>query len=751
MPTTLSTISNTTVKVRWQEPYASDGLNRKVAVAIPSGVYRGLRLSVSVATLSVDLTPDSVFGDHVAVQESFDGHSTTYRDDTSGTITLSLGGYTTSDVIVVVLFINYQSGSVTSAEYRGYLLSEYDALSASVKAGLVVLGTVLRPASGIIPASNIVHDRRKIAFLQRTDEATPWNPLIRNGGFELGQTNGTYRHASPFWKSSLTNVNFMFRPVETEAHSGVKSLELTTSAAGAVVATIQQDLWMPVVPGRLIMGRLYKKVIQTATSTPTGRMRFLFGDKDGLNDTQDDLVFAITPIDGSFVEFDGVVQVPAGMRVLKAVQIIISGTYAAPGPCIRIDDVGAWAQVDAADWLDIRDARVPETAVGDMFLGAANAFGNASAKLSFDGALINIERRDEDLAQLPPAISIQARTTGSIEYTLLFQSIPSGTYGYRKYMSATGRMCDVVNASYNNTTNLWTKDVNGQPAYKQEVRETGLSSYSRVSDTAWADASWIQHIQTVNPQIVTTGNPLFAPLLMTRDPAGNQRVAIDHLGLRAGRVTTYHQNWSPPMDTAWFSLASGTGSNSIVYDDVNIPGPAQRQFVNASGDRAGSYTGFITPRPMPATQVHVVEWELSCADLAGTPALQWQAGFLHDEGGDPSSENYAKFSKTSASANWFLNTQGNGTGAGSSDTGVAAGGLQRFRLEYYGAAFPGGVRVLGYINGSLVAQRTANLPDASQSMSLSFAFKATGIVTNKKVILSPVTYNVARILSDDAL
>ena len=68
-PITLNAISNATVKVRWKEPYASEGLNRKVAVVIPAGVYRGLKLGVSASALSVDLQVDAA-GDHVAVQES---------------------------------------------------------------------------------------------------------------------------------------------------------------------------------------------------------------------------------------------------------------------------------------------------------------------------------------------------------------------------------------------------------------------------------------------------------------------------------------------------------------------------------------------------------------------------------------------------------------------------------------------------------------------------------------------------------
>lgn len=746
-PITLSPISNATVKVRWKEPYASEGLNRKMAVVVPAGVYRGLKLGVSASNLSVDLLTD-LAGDHVAVQESALGFQTTYTDDTSGIITLPLTGFATNDVVVIVLLVSYSVGVSTTAEFRGYELSEFEALTASAKDSLVVLGTVLRPASGIIPAANITHDRRTLPFLRRTDESTPWNPLLRNGGFELGATNATNASASPFWTTLSTNSNFTIRPVITESHAGVKSLEMTTSVAGAVTATIWQDLFVPVTPGRYIMGRLYKKAIQAATLS-SGRIRFTFGDQDGINDVNEDLLFDVSAVDSTFEEFSGIVKVPATARVLKGVFVIIAGTYAGTGPCIRIDDVQAWMQVDAANWLDALDSRAGEGAFGRLLLGTVNSFGTSGAKLSNPGNLVEIERGDGSLLASPPAISIPARTTGGIEYTLLFQSIPPGGQGYRKYMSSTGRMCDVVNASYNNTTDLWTKDVNGFPAYKQEARDTGFSSFSRVSDTAWTDASWIQHIATSNPEITTSSNQKFAPLLMMRDAVGNRRVGFDHLGLRAGRVTVLHQNWLAPMSTTWSSLATGTGTNTIILNDPNIGGAAQRQFVNANGDRAGSYTGNALYWPQ-INQVRVVEFELSCADLAGVPALQYQAGFMHDEGGDPSGENSIKMSKTSASANWFLKTSDDAS-SGETDTGIPAGGLQKFRLEVYGSATPGGERALLYINGVLGAQRTATFPNSSQIMALSFAFKATGVISNKQVILSPVTYTTARYLSDDAL
>jgi hypothetical protein len=490
-PITLSSISNTNIKVRWKEPYASEGLNRKLAVVVPSGVYRGLKLGVSATNLSVDLLADAA-GDHVAVHENQLGFSTTYVDDTSGTITLPLTGFLTNDVVVICLYVVYTSGASTTALFRGYELSEYEALSAAAQQDLVVLGTVLRPAAGIIPAINITHDRRKIPFLQRTDEATPWNPLIRNGGFELGQTNGTYRHASPFWTTTTTNANFTIRPVTTEVHSGAKSLEMTTGVAGTVIATIQQDLWMPVTPGRYVMGRLYKKVIlaPSLAPPPTGRMRFLFGDLDGTNDVQEDLIFDISAVDGSFEEGGGIVKVPVTARVLKAVQIILDATYAGTGPCIRLDDVQAWAQVDGANWLDVLDSRAGEGAFGRLFLGTANSFATAGAQLSNSGNLVEIERSDSNLLANPPAISIQARASVSFKYTLVSQSLPPGNPGYRKYVSRLGNLLEVVNASYNAGTDTWTKDVPGVNALRNETASTGMLVYERVSDVPWLDSAW---------------------------------------------------------------------------------------------------------------------------------------------------------------------------------------------------------------------------------------------------------------------
>jgi hypothetical protein len=491
-PVTLSAISNSATKVRWREPYASEGLNRKTAVVIPPGVYRGLVLGVSASNLSVDLVPDLVVGDHVAVHESTTGFSLTYIDDTSGTITLPLTAFASNDVVVICLVVNYTTGSATTGEFRGYELSEYDALSATVRNSLVVLGTVLRPAAGIIPAVNITHDRRKLPFLNRTDESTPWNPLIRNGGFELSATSNDGNYASPFWRTGTTNVNFAFRAVTTEAKSGAKSLEMYSSAAGTVTGQVVQEHQIQVTPGRYIMSRLYKKVLQAATGSPVGRIRFTFVTTSG-GSVNEDMVFAVDAVDASFIEVTGVIKVPSNAAVLSLIEYTVGGTYAASGPKIRIDDVQAWLQVDGAQWLDVVQSANAEVGASRLMLGNGSGFAPDAARIYYGTShsdAIEIERRYPSQLIPAPAISIPARNNIACKYSLVFVSIPPGSPGYRKYVSKDGNMLEVVNASYDIGTDTWSKDIPGINALRNETSTSGVLVYERVADADWLDSAW---------------------------------------------------------------------------------------------------------------------------------------------------------------------------------------------------------------------------------------------------------------------
>lgn len=740
-PITLSPISNSVVKVRWKEPYASEGLNRKMAVVVPAGVYRGLNLGVSASNLSIELSADAV-GDHVAVQESSNGFSTTYADDTSGAITLDLSGFATNDVVVVCLTVGYAVGSTTTAEFRGYELSEYEALGQAARDSLVVLGTVLRPAAGIIPIANITHDRRTLPFLRRTDEATPWNPLLRNGGFELGHTNATYPNASPFWTTyNGGNANFTIRPVSTEAHSGAKSLELTTSVAGAVTATIWQDLYMPVTPGRFIMGRLYKKAIQAATLS-SGRIRFIFGDLNGTNDVQEDLVFAVDAVDGAFVEFSGIIKVPITARVLKGVYIVIAGTYAGTGPCIRIDGVQAWAQVDASNWADVLDARTNEGAFSRLMLGQANSFSTNSAKLSFSGTILEIERQDASQTAVPPALSIPGRSfLNGIRYTLLFQSaipttVPPNVIYYRKYVSSLNfSVVETINASFDNGTLNWSKDMTGfaVEATKHEVAYGGVRIYGRsgsvADDAPWADSSWKQYSSTAVPEITTTLNQKFAPILQVKDQGGNRKTIVDHNGLMMGRQTVLNELWwqtnagvnGATVPVGWSQLENGAGGYTIGdYGIARLDAGASVGHYN----RLKTFnTSFIPTND--SNLIVTAEWEFSPNQVnIILPQCGAVMGFFGNGPGGGGSSEGVWIGCRETDTNWqFASQFGGGSGLYWADAAGAFGGLvntgvpvtsgtTRMRIEIYGAhASFGTARALAYINGSLVGEiPAADLP-----------------------------------------
>ena len=58
-PTTALTFAANEAKIRWREPYVSEGLNRKFAGVIPRGIYRGFGIQPSGAALSIDILADA--------------------------------------------------------------------------------------------------------------------------------------------------------------------------------------------------------------------------------------------------------------------------------------------------------------------------------------------------------------------------------------------------------------------------------------------------------------------------------------------------------------------------------------------------------------------------------------------------------------------------------------------------------------------------------------------------------------------
>lgn len=536
MATTLQTISESKIKIRYREVYASEGINKKSAVVIPAGPYRGLELDTAGSDLSVTIRADATHGDHVAVYETSDGYSLTIRD-VAGDIVADLTSFA-SQTVVIVLYAEYALGSDTMAEYRAYTYAEYD--SAPEKDELVVLGTVEVPASGTIPASAISPDLRTMTWENRPTGSYPWAPLLRNPSFEMGETGATYLHASPYWQASGTPVATTLSPVDTDANTGDKSLELSVPV-GSITAQIQQYLQTPVVTGQKLKLQLAKKVLIPANGgTGSATITLDFADKDGAVTSSVYLTFDIESVDASWEDVGGIVAVPTSVRVLRSVTVAVAGTYGSAGSALRLDDVQVWLEPSSAgDWLPEDTRTTAEVATQALLIGPENSYdGNAAlVKYTDSGAgILSFTRRDGASAyasqyttDFPGPLSPKGRLqdVGSNlisaeadidlprihapvavvgEYTLMWESVPSGEKGYRKYVSPVGQLVETVNAKYNNTTNLWSKDVNGEEAFRYNMGYLGTSTRMQVAGTnSWADSAWVNPIQTlIVPSISAT-------------------------------------------------------------------------------------------------------------------------------------------------------------------------------------------------------------------------------------------------------
>ena len=184
MPTTIVAGSANNASMRFNEPYVSDGLNRKTHGVVPAGIIRGGALTSSLSGLSVSVLPDAVKGDSVYAYSNVNGRQITYRE--TGTRLLNLAANAGSTVYVC-LFVDYAISAATLVEWRTYTEAELFGGSPVAEAGyLVIVGKVVVPGVGPIPAANVTADRARFAWKDASRGTVPWEQIVQNGGFEEG-------------------------------------------------------------------------------------------------------------------------------------------------------------------------------------------------------------------------------------------------------------------------------------------------------------------------------------------------------------------------------------------------------------------------------------------------------------------------------------------------------------------------------------------------------------------------------------
>ena len=531
MSVIVKTISPSNIKTRWREPFASEAINKKGVGTISPGVYRGLILEESSppVDLTVKVASDSVVGDHVAIAETTNGFSVTFNDDAGDfNLDLSAASLLGQDV-VITLEVSYAVGANTAGNYVAYTVADFDALTAEVKAGLIVLGTVAVPTAppAQIPAADISINRR--SFPSDRPVGAPLQKLTKNGGFEVASSGSDLPLVFRQWRTTNTPVHEEFLSHVAEFNSGAKCAELNRATASVITAfQLAQDINVPVVEGQNIRIRMFKKALVGA-GAGTATFGISYRDVNGDPAGAQSIGFDVDSIDASFVEIGAGFIVPAGVHELAFVEVAGTGmNYGSTGAVLLFDDIDLFVE-ETGDNLDLpNEIRGAKSVVGALTfeqedhsydsIGAALRFENendSSGDLVLDrkdGAVIvagtglnpvglavkgRVKRLGEELIVTIggpdiPRISAPSSVFANVEYTLMWESIPLSEKGYRKYVGRDGALLQTVNAFWNNSSNQWAKDVNGEEASMSQQTSLGdvINRMQVTGINVWADNAW---------------------------------------------------------------------------------------------------------------------------------------------------------------------------------------------------------------------------------------------------------------------
>lgn len=544
-----SVVDLSKIKMKWKETYVSEGLNRKVIPAMPKGIYSGFRLIQSISSprqVEVSSAPD---GTHAAVHQSATGFSTTYHDVAGVSTILDLSSASLDNQeTIITLSITYIIGADTTANWIAYPIADWDALTDAQRAEKIVLGTVNVPAPATnITTAMILPNRRTVAWDSAAPGNVPWSPIVKNPSFEHGVTSGSGFYTISDWVINDTGsaANGFWRLGATTVRSGAKSLELQKPNLLALTKAAVQYQEIPVLPGQLVrVTGWVRQLIAPTAGTYTFDLHW--GDLDSVPSGSTSVVASvIAATDAVFRKVDQIVEVPAAKYVLKTVAIQASGvTTGSTGVALVVDDFQVYVEAGSPQAL----AAAANSRLEQQILAAAifedsigYQVGQLSALLRFDKVTpasegsLKVERRDGDYsgANLPPSIDVFGRmllgnqllateakalkprisaavsVVGGVDFTLMWESVPSGQVGYRKYVSAAGELVETINAVWSGTG--WSKDVGGVAALKETMTIVAqpqkiIHVRDAANNATWGDGSWDQDPFNFN---FNSGAPLF--------------------------------------------------------------------------------------------------------------------------------------------------------------------------------------------------------------------------------------------------
>lgn len=364
------------IKMRWREPYLTEGINKKGAAVVPRGIYRGFRLRAGVNPMEVTVEADAL-GDHVAVFETFTAADERYSvrvEMTTGDFPISVAVPAwAGQTVYVAIYAEYSLLAASAASLRVYTPAEY--LLAAEKDQLIILGTVAVPAvPGMIPDVDITANFRTLPWKETMPGAADPFSIVFDGSWDQGPP-GTVRAGSafatalaewnetlPFWAPVLTvSVGTgELRLVDTPVHSaGGQALQLYASGAGNVVFDLllmAHQASVPVAEGDEVHVDLWYRPLFLLNSG-AAYVAVQLHDTDPIGAS---LIVNLGTLDltvsADWVRFSGSIRVPAGYTRLGRLLVVsadMSGvpvltpldyTPAAATGVLVMDDCQMWVE-----------------------------------------------------------------------------------------------------------------------------------------------------------------------------------------------------------------------------------------------------------------------------------------------------------------------------------------------------------------------------------------------------------------------
>lgn len=513
MPIILSSLTAADVThVRWRAPHVSKSLNEKLYGFFGAGVVRGGKLRTSSSPLSVEVAVDDVTNDSLYSYQVGGNWQLTIRRKV--TETLNLGG-AAGQTVYVALYSTYAPGFSTETEWRAYTHAELFGASPVPEAGeVVVLGRVVVPSSGLIPAANISPSRRRMAWTS----AGPlkWLSVVDNGGFEDAVKDSSEpKSALRGWLFEHDSAMF-FTPSEISVFEGNYSLRLqipTSANAGTRLARQQRFI-------RVSAGQLLHVACRMAGSTWTA------GDNQGIRVTWYDADLALIShtwvsdptLSGNFgfTELRDTIQAPANCMWAAVAVGAQHSAAVIPAGSLYFDAVEGWLEpavgpTNRAE-LDELSRAYGASAISISPNTPSSIQDHANRSVIIQGAAPDtdgvqtleafmrqvgtdwrLKLRDGQIAFTDSLDAGRARLLTSVNHaqrTLIWESPASGSNPAVRFYVYAGTWMATYNARFVHSSSTWAKDVNGVRAFRATLSSAGLSISYRDVDSAWPDSDW---------------------------------------------------------------------------------------------------------------------------------------------------------------------------------------------------------------------------------------------------------------------